>query len=292
MVGTALGLGLAKCARSRFARFVRSRFKRDRAVFLLLLVSLSLPPPLLSASPSRASHSLCLSASHSRLTFSVSPRLSPCLSLSLPLRVSLAAVLALSLLSHPLSLLAAWLLLYLFRPPTPPRHPRRGFSDHETLALLIINDPTLCSITAATAKSANQNWKTTHKFSARNAAAAKQAPNSISQNPSSISPSPHQDPSFPTILRRAAPPASSLKMHVGRPKSAVATRHSSAAEEALEQAPDLDPNANAALICVLRSFQGKLSGSNDYNYLLREFGNRDDCSKAVCCDRDRPASGV
>ncbi|KAK9134544.1 hypothetical protein Syun_013874 [Stephania yunnanensis] len=77
-------------------------------------------------------------------------------------------------------------------------------------------------------------------------------------------------------------------MHVGRPKSAVATRHSSAAEEALEL--DLDPNANAALICVLRSFQGKLSGSNDYNYLLREFGNRGDCSKAVCCDRDRPAS--
>ncbi|KAK9139173.1 hypothetical protein Scep_008854 [Stephania cephalantha] len=140
-----------------------------------------------------------------------------------------------------------------------------------------------CSITAATAKSANQNWKTTHKFSARNAAAAKQAPNSISQNPSSISPLPPSRPelSHDFCGRRSTRLVS--KMHVGRPKSAVATRHSSAAEEALEQALDLDRDGNAALICVLRSFQGKLSGSDDYNYLLREFGNRGDCSKAVCC---------
>ncbi|KAK9083118.1 hypothetical protein Scep_029589 [Stephania cephalantha] len=64
--------------------------------------------------------------------------------------------------------------------------------------------------------------------------AAQTAPNSISQNPSSIVdlPSPHQDPSFPTISRRRSTRLVS-KMHVGRPKSAVAIRHSSAAEEAL-----------------------------------------------------------
>ncbi|KAK9118604.1 hypothetical protein Scep_016697 [Stephania cephalantha] len=57
----------------------------------------------------------------------------------------LAAVLALSLLSHPLSLLlllsllAAWLFLYLFRPSDAPLVILgRAFSDRETLALLVL----------------------------------------------------------------------------------------------------------------------------------------------------------
>ncbi|KAK9126757.1 hypothetical protein Scep_015603 [Stephania cephalantha] len=57
----------------------------------------------------------------------------------------LAAVLALSLLSHPLSLLlllsllAAWLFLYLFRPSDAPLVILgRAFSDRETLAVLVL----------------------------------------------------------------------------------------------------------------------------------------------------------
>ncbi|KAI8015435.1 PRA1 family protein B4 [Camellia lanceoleosa] len=57
----------------------------------------------------------------------------------------LAAILALSLLSHPfslltlLSLLAAWAFLYLFRPSDQPVTIfSRSFSDHETLGVLIL----------------------------------------------------------------------------------------------------------------------------------------------------------
>ncbi|KAK9170018.1 hypothetical protein Syun_002158 [Stephania yunnanensis] len=244
----------------------------------------SLPPPLarltLSASPRLtlvslslslrvslpASHSLCLSASHSPQS-SPSPS-SPTHSPSSPPGSSSTS----SALRRPSSSSARFLRP---RNPSPPHHQRPH-----------------------TARSPppppNRPTEPENHSQVRppNAAAAKTAPNSISQNPSSISPLPPSRPelSHDFCGRRSTRLVS--KMHVGRPKSAVATRHSSAAEEALEQALDLDPNANAALICVLRSFQGKLSGSNDYNYLLREFGNRGDCSKAVCCDRDRPASGV
>ncbi|PSR86209.1 PRA1 family protein [Actinidia chinensis var. chinensis] len=57
----------------------------------------------------------------------------------------LAAVLAVSLLSHPfslltlLSLLGAWIFLYLFRPSDPPVTVYgRTFSDRETLCILIV----------------------------------------------------------------------------------------------------------------------------------------------------------
>ncbi|KAK9136678.1 hypothetical protein Sjap_007272 [Stephania japonica] len=72
------------------------------------------------------------------------------------------------------------------------------------------------------------------------------------------------------------------KIHVGRPKSSQnPSRHSSAASAALDAARHADDSGS--LVSVLHSFNGKLSGSDDYSYLLRELGNRGECWKALCC---------
>ncbi|KAK6120140.1 hypothetical protein DH2020_046046 [Rehmannia glutinosa] len=71
-------------------------------------------------------------------------------------------------------------------------------------------------------------------------------------------------------------------MHFGRPRSTVSSRHSAAAEEALQQ----------AMICggevkcmddILLSFEPKLWASDDYTFLLRELGNKGDWLKAMRC---------
>lgn len=73
-------------------------------------------------------------------------------------------------------------------------------------------------------------------------------------------------------------------MHFNRPKTAVGnSRHTSAAEEALQQALTFNRDDHHALESVLLSYESKLSGSNDYGFLLRELGNRGECSKAVRC---------
>ncbi|XP_022757847.1 pentatricopeptide repeat-containing protein At2g31400, chloroplastic-like [Durio zibethinus] len=70
------------------------------------------------------------------------------------------------------------------------------------------------------------------------------------------------------------------KMHLGRPKTTINTRHTSIAEEVLQLALH---NGQAGLESVLVSFESKLCGSDDYTFLLRELGNRGEYEKAIKC---------
>ncbi|XP_010547469.1 PREDICTED: pentatricopeptide repeat-containing protein At2g31400, chloroplastic-like [Tarenaya hassleriana] len=70
------------------------------------------------------------------------------------------------------------------------------------------------------------------------------------------------------------------KMHFGRPKTTMATRHSSAAEDALQLAIQFSGD-DQGLHDLLLSFESKLCSSDDYTFILRELGNRGECEKAV-----------
>ncbi|OMO82103.1 hypothetical protein COLO4_23210 [Corchorus olitorius] len=70
------------------------------------------------------------------------------------------------------------------------------------------------------------------------------------------------------------------KMHFGRPKTTINTRHSSIAEEVLQHALH---NCQGGLERILVSFESKLCGSDDYTFLLRELGNRGEYEKAIKC---------
>ncbi|CAH2059920.1 unnamed protein product [Thlaspi arvense] len=70
------------------------------------------------------------------------------------------------------------------------------------------------------------------------------------------------------------------KMHFGRPRATVATRHSSAAEEALQSAIKFSGDDDMFQNLLL-SLESKLRGSDDYTFILRELGNRGECDKAV-----------
>lgn len=70
------------------------------------------------------------------------------------------------------------------------------------------------------------------------------------------------------------------KMHFGRPKISSG-KHSKLAEAALDQALHIDPRDNIA--SLLTYWSPKLSGSEDYAYILRELGNRAECKKAIEC---------
>ncbi|KAL6500242.1 Pentatricopeptide repeat-containing protein gun1, chloroplastic [Orobanche hederae] len=72
------------------------------------------------------------------------------------------------------------------------------------------------------------------------------------------------------------------KMHFGRPRSSVSSRHSAAAEEALHHAVNCG-NDVKCMDDVLLSFESKLCASDDYTFLLRELGNKGDWSKAMRC---------
>ncbi|KAF6170924.1 hypothetical protein GIB67_014741 [Kingdonia uniflora] len=72
------------------------------------------------------------------------------------------------------------------------------------------------------------------------------------------------------------------KMHFNRPKAMTTSRHGSVAVEALHQAIQFGGN-DEGLESVLKSFEMKMSGSDDYGFLLRELGNRGECSKAIKC---------
>ncbi|KAI4386616.1 hypothetical protein MLD38_004534 [Melastoma candidum] len=72
------------------------------------------------------------------------------------------------------------------------------------------------------------------------------------------------------------------KMHFRRPKSSGTDRHTAVAEEALHHAIQYG-NDCVDLEDVLLSFEPKLCGSDDYNFLVREFGNRGDYVKAIQC---------
>ncbi|KAL8262214.1 hypothetical protein R6Q59_026263 [Mikania micrantha] len=72
------------------------------------------------------------------------------------------------------------------------------------------------------------------------------------------------------------------KMHFGRQKSGGSIRHSIVAEDALQQL--IRCSGDDRLIeSVLLSFQSKLCGSDDYNFVLRELGNRNEWSMAIQC---------
>ncbi|KAJ6675024.1 PENTATRICOPEPTIDE REPEAT-CONTAINING PROTEIN [Salix viminalis] len=62
----------------------------------------------------------------------------------------------------------------------------------------------------------------------------------------------------------------------------MGTRHTSVAEEALQNVIEYGKDERG-LENVLLNFEARLSGSDDYIFLLRELGNRGDCKKAICC---------
>ncbi|AEC08542.1 unnamed protein product [Arabidopsis thaliana] len=70
------------------------------------------------------------------------------------------------------------------------------------------------------------------------------------------------------------------KMHFGRQKTTMATRHSSAAEDALQNAIDFSGD-DEMFHSLMLSFESKLCGSDDCTYIIRELGNRNECDKAV-----------
>ncbi|KAJ6955848.1 hypothetical protein NC652_007069 [Populus alba x Populus x berolinensis] len=72
------------------------------------------------------------------------------------------------------------------------------------------------------------------------------------------------------------------KLHFGRPRTTMGTRHTSVAQEALQNVIEYGKDERA-LENVLLNFESRLSGSDDYVFLLRELGNRGDCKKAICC---------
>ncbi|CAN7018802.1 unnamed protein product [Brassica oleracea var. botrytis] len=72
------------------------------------------------------------------------------------------------------------------------------------------------------------------------------------------------------------------KMHFGRPKTTTSSsRHSSAAEEALQSAITFSGEDDETFQSLISSFEPKLRGSDDYTFILRELGNRGECDKAV-----------
>lgn len=68
------------------------------------------------------------------------------------------------------------------------------------------------------------------------------------------------------------------KMHFGRPKAAAFGRHSAMAEEVLQQAVSM-----RSVDRVLVDFAPKLCGSDDYKFLLQEFGNRGEWEMSMRC---------
>ncbi|KAM7521398.1 hypothetical protein LguiA_011300 [Lonicera macranthoides] len=105
-----------------------------------------------------------------------------------------------------------------------------------------------------------------------------------------------RNPNFPSIS--SLPPSKSelasdfsgrrstrfvSKMHFGRPKTAGSSRHTSTAEEALQQAIKCRGSDDRCIDSVLFSFESKLCGSDDYTFLLRELGNRGEWSMAIRC---------
>jgi pentatricopeptide repeat protein len=63
----------------------------------------------------------------------------------------------------------------------------------------------------------------------------------------------------------------------------MGSRHTALAEEALTHLLQLGKKDDNGLDFVLLNFESKLCGSDDYNFLLRELGNRGDCLKAIRC---------
>ncbi|PON45009.1 Smr domain containing protein [Trema orientale] len=118
----------------------------------------------------------------------------------------------------------------------------------------------------------------------RNAVKPTAAPTGFSQNPAfrSLCPLPAPKSELATVFSGRRSTRFVSKMHWGRPKTTVGSRHTSVAEEALQQAIQFGKD-DVGLDDVLLSFEPKLCGSDDYTFLLRELGNRGECRKAIRC---------
>ncbi|KAJ7973086.1 Pentatricopeptide repeat-containing protein [Quillaja saponaria] len=138
----------------------------------------------------------------------------------------------------------------------------------------------------------NQYW-TTNKVSLtkpspsstpRNAAKSNTTPCPLSQNPNfpSLCSIPSQKSELAADFSGRRSTRFVSKMHFGRPKTTLCTRHTSIAEEVLQQAIRFGKD-DWALENVLLSFESKLCGSDDYIFLLRELGNRGEYWKAIRC---------
>ncbi|XP_047315955.1 pentatricopeptide repeat-containing protein GUN1, chloroplastic [Impatiens glandulifera] len=73
------------------------------------------------------------------------------------------------------------------------------------------------------------------------------------------------------------------KLHFGRQKTGVASRHSSSAEEFLHLAVRCSGGDDTYLDSLLMSFESRFAGTDDYIFLLRELGNRGEYSMAKRC---------
>ncbi|XP_059659291.1 pentatricopeptide repeat-containing protein GUN1, chloroplastic [Cornus florida] len=144
----------------------------------------------------------------------------------------------------------------------------------------------------------NHNHRQHHKLISQNVSLnGPPPPRNAAKSPSAFAAATplSANPNFPS-LAPVAPSRSELsadfsgrrstrfvsKMHFGRPKNAVASRHSFAAEEALQQAIRYSGD-DKHIDSVLVSFELKLCGSDDYKFLLRELGNRGEWSMAMRC---------
>ncbi|KAI4349754.1 hypothetical protein L6164_010314 [Bauhinia variegata] len=117
-----------------------------------------------------------------------------------------------------------------------------------------------------------------------NAAKTSAAPCTFPQNPAfsalSALPTPKSELGANFSGRRSTRFVS--KMHLGRPKASFSTRYTSIAEEALQHVLQCGNDVRTTEN-VLISFEPKLNGCDDYAYLIRELGNRGECSKVIMC---------
>ncbi|XP_077217949.1 s uncoupled 1 [Tasmannia lanceolata] len=118
------------------------------------------------------------------------------------------------------------------------------------------------------------HWKPSNKFSSLGSSSS----SPTTQNPSNF-PLPSHKSELSTNFRGHRSTRLVSKFHFNRPKTTI-TRHTSFAEQALHLATQTDEKA---LETLLLSFESKLMGSDDYTFLLRELGNRGECSKALQC---------
>ncbi|KAL7200308.1 hypothetical protein ACSBR1_032268 [Camellia fascicularis] len=141
----------------------------------------------------------------------------------------------------------------------------------------------------------HQNW-TSQKVSLNNRSSHTPTTRNAAKPPPGPTPTTTTtNPSFPSLS--SLPPSKSelssdfsgrrstrfvSKMHFGRPKTAVASRHTSTAEEALHQAIRHSGD-DRHIDGLLLNFEQKLCGTDDYTFLLRELGNRGEYSMAIRC---------
>ncbi|KAI3987523.1 hypothetical protein MKX01_003209 [Papaver californicum] len=101
---------------------------------------------------------------------------------------------------------------------------------------------------------------------------------------SSLPPLPPSKPELGLDFRGKRSTRFVSKMHFGRPKTVLDSRHTSLAEEVLQQVLNFEHSNGKSIGNILWGYEFHLSGgSDDYIFLIRELGNRGECSKAMAC---------